>query len=439
MLGYAPFKATKVAWEALSNWKQYMQEMYDEKTAEVAAGEDNAEGGMDLMGALVRGAGVVQQPPGGKKVAEKGSSVGQLLSDSEILGNAFVFILAGHETAANTLHFSILELACDPSSQRRLQKDLDDIFGSRPTSEWNYDADVPKLFGCLAGATMNEVLRLFPPVVGIPKSVASNSAPQPLVVAGKHVTIPSGAMVTLDTVGAHLDPKNWPVLLDRDQASDTAIAEDLVTFKPERWLLGNSPHFTTGLHKPIMLHESASSETDQSQSASKSAADADLSIASAPDTSPSLFRPSRGAYVPFSEGYRACLGRRFAQVEVLAVLAVVFKDYSVELAVEDILGTNWPFAKGAAKKEAVVAAAAQQSGAGQGVGETATSHAGENDAEQWRWAQTRTDVSRGEWETAVGRVQEALNGKMGTIITLQLRGARVPVRFVKRGEERFKF
>ena len=65
----------------------------------------------------------------------------QLLTDDEILGNAFVFILAGHETAANTIHFSLLFLALHPSSQRRLQKDLDKILGDKPISEWNYEED----------------------------------------------------------------------------------------------------------------------------------------------------------------------------------------------------------------------------------------------------------------------------------------------------------
>jgi cytochrome P450 len=53
------------------------------------------------------------------------------------------------------------------------------------------------------------------------------------------------------------------------------------------------------------------------------------------DIASSLFRPPRGAYLPFSEGYRACLSRRFAQVEIIAVLAVLFREYSVELAVDE--------------------------------------------------------------------------------------------------------
>lgn len=88
----------------------------------------------------------------------------QLLTDDEILGNAFVFILAGHETAANTIHFSILFLAMHWSSQKHLQDDLDAILGEKPVAEWDYDNDMPKLFGSMCGAVMNEELRLVPPV-----------------------------------------------------------------------------------------------------------------------------------------------------------------------------------------------------------------------------------------------------------------------------------
>ena len=100
-----------------------MQEMFEEKKSQVASGQ--LADGMDLMGALVRGAGI-----------DSSKSGGQLLADDEILGNAFVFILAGHETTANTLHFALLQLAMNPGPQRRLQADLDATLGprQRPTS-----------------------------------------------------------------------------------------------------------------------------------------------------------------------------------------------------------------------------------------------------------------------------------------------------------------
>ena len=41
-----------------------------------------------------------------------------------------------------------------------------------------------------------------------------------------------------------------------------------------------------------------------------------------------------GSFISFSEGSRACIGQRFAQVEFCAAIAVIFSKYSVELVPE---------------------------------------------------------------------------------------------------------
>lgn len=47
-----------------------------------------------------------------------------------------------------------------------------------------------------------------------------------------------------------------------------------------------------------------------------------------------LFTPQKGAYyLPFSEGARACPGKRFTQVEMIAVISLIFRNWSVELDV----------------------------------------------------------------------------------------------------------
>lgn len=124
--------------------------MLQEKLSQVRSGADT-EQGLDLMGQLIKGAGITSESLNENPQSESGKSSQQaskqLLTEDEILGNAFVFILAGHETAANTIHFSILYLAMHMASQRRLQQDLDAILGEKPISEWNYDVEVPKLFG----------------------------------------------------------------------------------------------------------------------------------------------------------------------------------------------------------------------------------------------------------------------------------------------------
>ncbi|EME42225.1 hypothetical protein DOTSEDRAFT_73141 [Dothistroma septosporum NZE10] len=369
LLSRSPLKFHKTAYKAFREWGQYMREMYDEKRSEVKSGQSRE--GMDLMGALVKGAGMTEDSLNDDATAdpEKGSANKGLFSDDEILGNAFVFILAGHETAANTIHFSILFLAMKMASQKRLQQDLDAIFGHKPVSEWDYEKDVPKLFGSMCGAVMNEQLRLIPPVVGIPKTTPKDR-PQGLQLNGKHYTVPENCYVTLDTVATHNNPKYWPHTSE----------EDLLEFRPERWLLD-----------PVK----ANTNTDDSGYREEEDLEFDETD-KRPDTAASLFRPAKGAYVPFSEGYRSCLGRRFAQVEILAVLAVIFKTYTVELDVSEYLSDeDFKTATEAQKRDA--------------------------------------------WKKADARARDLLDNGMMTIITIQMRKGKVPFRFVKRGHERFNF
>lgn len=374
LLSRSPWKGIKDANETFVEWGKYMNDMYQEKKAEMVSGEKRE--GMDLMGALVHGAGITAESLGTNDVEKKPSDSKQMLSDDEILGNAWAFILAGHETTGGTLHFCMLYLAMHWHYQAQLQKDLDDIFGDRPVSAWDYDRDLPKLFNGFAGAVMNEELRLIPPVVGIPKSTPKGS-PQPLTIDGKRVVVPGDCHITLDTPAVHRNPRYWPTTCGPD-ASPAEIAKDLDSFKPDRWLFPASAASSSN-------HIDNDAEVADEYGGPRGA-----------DTSATFFRPPRGAYIPFSEGARSCLGRRFAQIEVLAVLAVVFREYSIELAVD-----KW------ASDDEVAA-----------MGEE---------------ARERT------WRMAKGRAEGLLRDGMGTVITIQFRGGHVPFRFVKRGEERFRY
>lgn len=85
-------------------------------------------------------------------------------------------------------------------------------------------------------------------------------------------------------------------------------------------------------------------------------------------------------------------------MEVLAALAVIFSQYSVELAVEE-----W------ASDEEVAAMPAG--------------------------GEERKKV----WDKAADRARWLFREGMVSVITLQMRKGHVPVRFVRRGEERFNF
>lgn len=128
-----------------------MSELLAKKKAEVLSNTTSDQ--LDLMIAMIKGANVTSDPST------------QTLTDREIIGNAFVFLIAGHETTANSIQFCLVYLALNISSQRRLQRDLDSIFQGRAPDAWNYDRDVPQLFNSMAGAVLAEELRVMPPVV----------------------------------------------------------------------------------------------------------------------------------------------------------------------------------------------------------------------------------------------------------------------------------
>lgn len=375
--GVTPKKAN----EAYHEWGNYMKELVSRKKQDIESGIASNETN-DILTQLVKQQLVNQTNDTDKKSSTATKSQ---LTETEVLGNMFVLILAGHETAANSIHFSTLYLALFPESQRNLQADLDKIFHGKPPSEWDYDRDLPQLFGGMAGAVLAEELRLVPPVIGIPKSTMEGVGPQKLTVEGKECLVPADVYVSLCTGSVHRHSAYWPKGKSRLPGGKPAhpisnLDNDLEEFRPERWLLSDNGDGTTVDADGIPVETLAKEDG--------------LGVNESSDTSDRLFKPIKGSYLPFSEGYRACLGRRFAQVEVLAVLAVIFQNYSVELDVSKYASDE------ELKKMSI-----------------------DDKAEIWHKAsEDARDLM--------------LNG-MGVIITLQLRKGTIPFRFVPKGEERF--
>lgn len=365
LLQLLPFKATKSAWHARWNYDKYMHEFLQDKmeAAQSGGGDDKGDAGMDIMGQLV-GA-----KYGNKKSSTKPKS-NKLdeaqLTDSDIMGNSFVILLAGHETTANTLHFALVSLATHPAAQRALQADVDRLLGrDSDPRDWGYEAHVNTLMASHVAACMNETLRLMPPVADIPKEVGGGG--QTLVLGKSRHFLPKGATIMLNTIGAHRNPRSWPKAGKGEDGED-----DLDEFLPERW-----------------FRASPKAEAEQQQEDEE-----DYGGFQGPDTSAQLYRPVRGSFIPFSDGPRSCLGRRIAQVEMVAALAVLFQRYSVELAVDE-----W---------------ASDEEVEGMGDGE-------------------RSRV----YQKARDKASETMRSA-SSLLTLKLHGdLKVPVRLVRRGEERF--
>lgn len=52
----------------------------------------------------------------------------KMMTEDEIVGQAFVFLLAGYETSSNTLAFTCYLLAIHPECQRKIQEEVDEFF-----------------------------------------------------------------------------------------------------------------------------------------------------------------------------------------------------------------------------------------------------------------------------------------------------------------------
>lgn len=332
-----------------------MAELLDEKEREAQkGGRSESEEGMDLVGQMVRSTEEAKNP--------ESKAYGASLTRDDIIGNAFIMLVAGHETTANTLHFTLIEMATNPATQRRLQRDLDEIVGETEPEKWDYEALTAPLMASMVGAAMNETLRLIPPVVEVPKQALHRD--QPLLVDGKEYMVPEGTVISLTAVAAQRNPKYWPSHPSKLRTDEDNLAD----WEPERWFIKNDSKTGT-------TETEANAGNDEE----------DFGGYKGPDTSTQLFRPERGAYIPFSDGARSCLGRRIAQAEIIAALAVLFRDHSVELVVDEADG--------------------------------------EDDEARYKAAQERSR-----------RTVAAAT----SVITLKLQGdQKVPIRLVKRGEERF--
>ncbi|KAL7268290.1 hypothetical protein RUND412_009091 [Rhizina undulata] len=111
--------------------------------------------------------------------------------------------------------------------------------------------------------------------------------------------------LTPNFVGVHFNPEYW--------------GEDAEVFQPSRWYIPKDA--------PIIADDPAFSPTFRSSAAT------DLGDLDGPALlSQRVRKPARGAFLTFSDGRRPCLGRKFAEVELVAILAALFRKHRIELA-----------------------------------------------------------------------------------------------------------
>jgi len=234
------------------------------------------------------------------------------LDESELYGNLFILIFAGQETTATTLSFALILLAVYQEIQEKLYKEVFRLIGDRiPT----YD-DYPTLTYCQY--IMKETLRMYPPVTILTKTAAkditlqipmskyqnlsnSSSSQQTIKNTTQEETIPlsisKGTIVVLNVGATHYNPLYWP---------------NPEEFIPERFDPINNPF----KNKNNEMKEEETVEEDGTPS----------------DSNNNDLPYNRYAFIPFSEGMRACIGRKFSEVEFTFILTLIIQRYSIRVS-----------------------------------------------------------------------------------------------------------
>ncbi|KAF9054616.1 cytochrome P450 [Panaeolus papilionaceus] len=238
-------KRTCAAGRSVEELKKYMAEMIEQRL------QDEKIERHDLFSSLLE--------------ANSEAEDGFTLTESEVMANIFIFLLAGHETTAHTLAFTFGLLALYPDEQEKLYHHIKSVLrdGREPTYE-----DMNSLTYSMA--VLNETLRMFPPITGIPKQAAEDTVLTTSNLNGdiKNVVVPKGTYVAISIPGLHYNPRYW---------------SDPEEFQPSRFLKPDWP---------------------------------------------------RDAFLPFGSGPRACIGRKFSETEGIAILTMLVSRYKISVKEE---------------------------------------------------------------------------------------------------------
>src|SRR5262249_25403684 len=130
---------------------------------------------------------------------------GEAMNEEQLLDEILIIIIAGHETTANALAWSLYLLATHPGELEKLRQSTKGLGIQETISH-------PRL-----NAVINEPMRLYPPAWGSDRVALEDDA-------FKDYTFAAGTIILLYYYGLHHDEKRWP---------------DPSAFSPDRFLDGD--------------------------------------------------------------------------------------------------------------------------------------------------------------------------------------------------------
>ena len=132
---------------------------------------------------------------------------GQGMTDQQLMEEAAILFVAGHETTANALSWTWYLLSQHPSVVSRLREEFDSVLGGRPP----VFADLPRLQYSMQ--VIEESMRLYPPAWITDRLAVEDNEYEGLF-------LPKGSRVVAYIYGVHHRPDLWP---------------DPEAFRPERF------------------------------------------------------------------------------------------------------------------------------------------------------------------------------------------------------------
>lgn len=160
------------------------------------------------------------------------------MSDAELRDQVLTIVMAGHETTAKALTWTVYLLDQHPSTAQAVYDEVDRVLGGRvPTA-----ADLPELVECRWA--IEEAMRLYPPVWLI-----SRRAVGPDVVGGYDVD--PGTLICVSPYVLHRDPRYWTDPLEYRPAR---FAPEIAARRPSHAYVpfGGGPRVCIGQHLALV-------------------------------------------------------------------------------------------------------------------------------------------------------------------------------------------
>lgn len=150
-------------------------------------------------------------------------SGGSGMDDQQLRDEVITLYLAGHETTANALSWTLLLLAEHPEIDARVVREVETVLGSRAATADDMGA-LP-----VTRAVIDESMRLYPPAHIIGREATRDVRLGPW-------TVPQGAAVLASPWAMHHDPRFFP---------------DPEAFRPDRWLDGSTKELPKYAYMPF--------------------------------------------------------------------------------------------------------------------------------------------------------------------------------------------